>query len=147
MRTLSNLSVVLCSFLLLHVASAIPATEAELNGPAQVQQPEDPDIVKNKNGDITIDASIQSNAYIEVPESVAENLLKAMVEAFQKMQISGQTTGHSQVHVPDVKPVNIHEGAKPEARTYCRTRRCDSHCFYRGYRGGFCNIFSKCFCY
>uniref|UniRef100_A0A0K8WJY8 Invertebrate defensins family profile domain-containing protein n=1 Tax=Bactrocera latifrons TaxID=174628 RepID=A0A0K8WJY8_BACLA len=147
MRTLSILSVVLCSFLLLKVATAIPVAEAELNGPAQVQQPADPEIVKNKNGDITIDASFQSNAYVEVPGSVAENFLKAMFEAFQKMQISGQTTVHSQVHVPDVKPINVQEGIKAEARAFCNTGRCNSHCFSRGYLGGFCNLFSNCFCY
>uniref|UniRef100_A0A034WA86 Invertebrate defensins family profile domain-containing protein n=1 Tax=Bactrocera dorsalis TaxID=27457 RepID=A0A034WA86_BACDO len=146
MRTISILSSVLCSFLLLQVASAIPVAEAELNGPAQVQQPEDPEIVKIKNGDITIDASIQSNAYVEIPESVAENFLKAMFEAFQKMQISGETTVHSQVHVPDVKPINVQEGPKPEARAVCIALFCNSSCSSRGYRGGFCSM-SNCICH
>nr|XP_036229819.1 uncharacterized protein LOC118683002 [Bactrocera oleae] len=147
MQTVTILSVVLCSFLLLHVASAIPVVEAELNDPPQVQQPEDPEIVKNKNNDIEIDASIQSNAYIEVSESVARNLLKTVFEVFQKIQISGQTTVQSQVHGRNVKPVNVHEDAKPEARAFCNISVCNYHCFSYGYRGGFCNMWSTCVCY
>lgn len=131
--------------MLLHAGSAVPVGEVELNGPAQVQQPEDPDIIKQINSDITINASIQSSAHIEVPESVAQNLLETIFEAFQKMQISAQTTVHSQVHMPDVKPAN--EIPKPEARAFCNAGVCNNHCFSYGYRGGFCNMWSTCVCY
>uniref|UniRef100_A0A0A1XIF2 Defensin, isoforms B and C n=1 Tax=Zeugodacus cucurbitae TaxID=28588 RepID=A0A0A1XIF2_ZEUCU len=145
MKTFAILSVVLCSCMLLRVASATPVDEAEISGYPQVLEPENPEIVKQKNRDITFNGEIQSNAHIEVPGSVVQNLLKAMFEAFQKMQISSETTVQSQVHVPDVKPATV--DPKPEARAFCNIGVCNNHCFSYGYRGGFCNMWSTCVCY
>uniref|UniRef100_A0A034WWA1 Defensin-C n=1 Tax=Bactrocera dorsalis TaxID=27457 RepID=A0A034WWA1_BACDO len=127
MKTITVISVVLCSFVLFHSTLALPLEE---------------------NRDITIDAAIQSNAHVEVPGSVAEDLLKAMIEAFQQIKVSKEVAVQVQVSVPDDKPVG--EVNEPQGRGIsCNLggALCSSHCVLLGHiRGGYCNSRKVCIC-
>ncbi|XP_017485410.1 PREDICTED: defensin-A-like [Rhagoletis zephyria] len=128
MKTTGIIFVTLCSILVLRGTAAHP----------------------EGNKDITIDAAIQSSAHIEIPESVAEELLKAVVEAFNNMKISGESSVQSHVSIPEEKP-------KLQSRSQLATcdlmdatgwskTLCAAHCILLGHRGGYCNGRSICVC-
>ncbi|XP_039952687.1 uncharacterized protein LOC120769649 [Bactrocera tryoni] len=150
MKTITVISVALCSFVLFHSILALPLDDSENSQGDLVvidlvpfEQPEE-------NRDITIDAAIQSNAHVEVPGSVAEDLLKAMIEAFQQIKVSKEVAVQVQVSVPDDKPVG--EENEPQSRSggiSCSLggALCSSHCLFLGHiRGGYCNSRKVCVC-
>nr|XP_036229784.1 uncharacterized protein LOC118682988 isoform X2 [Bactrocera oleae] len=67
-------------FLLFDAPSALPLADSEIVSDDAILS--DPVPAQDPRKEITIDASIQANAHVVVPESVAEKLVQIMVEAF-----------------------------------------------------------------
>ncbi|XP_053958038.1 defensin-like [Anastrepha ludens] len=162
MKTIAIILLALCSCLLLHTTVALPVDDSVEVGDVIVidtvpaEEPEEkPEQSKESSQNIVIDASIQSTAHIEVPESVAEELIRAMVEAFQKMQVSGDVSVQSHVSMPEEKPVQeMGEQHSRSKRATCdlmdasgwSKTLCAAHCIMLGHRGGYCNGRSICVC-
>uniref|UniRef100_A0A034VQ96 Defensin n=1 Tax=Bactrocera dorsalis TaxID=27457 RepID=A0A034VQ96_BACDO len=135
MKTIAIISLVVCSFLLFDATSAHPLADSEvasdevsLIDPVPAQRP---------SKDIIIDASIQAQAHVVVPGSVAEELVKIIAEAFQT-QNSGKVNG------PQSRSKRITCDLL-DASGWSKTL-CAVHCIALGHRGGYCNGKSICQC-
>lgn len=135
MRTSVIIFLVAYSFLLFDATSAHPLADSEIVSDDAILS--DPVPAQDPSKEITIDASIQANAHVVVPESVAEKLVQIMVEAFNT-QKSGKVKGpqsRSKLITCDLL----------ESSGWSKTL-CAVHCIALGHRGGYCNGRSICQC-
>uniref|UniRef100_W8CDN1 Invertebrate defensins family profile domain-containing protein n=1 Tax=Ceratitis capitata TaxID=7213 RepID=W8CDN1_CERCA len=117
----------LCCTLLFVATSAAPLEESKIAVP-----------------EIVIDATVQTKAHIEIPERVAKDLLKALMEALQNSKVSGEIS--AQNHVSTLGEESLKQIGGSQGRAGCDAGYCGMYCISLGFHGGYCTIYGACGC-
>uniref|UniRef100_W8BJL0 Uncharacterized protein n=1 Tax=Ceratitis capitata TaxID=7213 RepID=W8BJL0_CERCA len=115
MRTVVIIIFAVFSFMLFHNTAALPLDDSDSGSDEVIviaQSEVNPADVQGKDRDILIDVALQSSAHIEVPESVAKDLIKTMFQAFKEMKTNGDVK--VSVSVPEEQPAM--EVGEPQSR-------------------------------
>lgn len=135
MKTVVIIFLIVYGFSLFHAASAHTLADSEIVSDDAILS--DPVPAWRPSKGITIDASIQANAHVVVPGSVAEKLIQIIVKAFHSQKF-GETNGsqsRSKLITCDLL----------DPSGWSKTL-CAAHCILLGHHGGCCNGKSICQC-